>query len=121
MQQCVRCLRNVSLSRRAEVDIMLTSINGVTQQELAEESKRVWKFIIEREIEAPDRFQSIQTYRRVHITRSSGSGHLRFQKPTHTFPSLMRWCFGCKAAMNILSGRSVLSVAHSVLSVRQLR
>ena len=34
------------------------------QQELAEESKRVWKFIVEREIEAPDRFQSIQTYRR---------------------------------------------------------
>ena len=33
------------------------------QQELAEESKRVWKFIVEREIEAPDRFQSIQTYR----------------------------------------------------------
>jgi len=23
----------------------------------------VWKFIVEREIEAPDRFQSIQTYR----------------------------------------------------------
>lgn len=36
-----------------------------TQQEVAEESKRVWQFIIEREIEAPDRFQAIQTYRRV--------------------------------------------------------
>lgn len=33
------------------------------QQEVAEESKGVWQFIIEREIEAPDRFQAIQTYR----------------------------------------------------------
>ena len=29
------------------------------------ESKRVWKFIIEREIEAPARFQAIQTHRAV--------------------------------------------------------
>lgn len=36
------------------------------QQEVAEESKRVWKFIIDREIEAPDRFQAIQTYRCAH-------------------------------------------------------
>jgi hypothetical protein len=27
------------------------------------ESKKVWKFIIEREIEAPARFQAIQTHR----------------------------------------------------------
>ncbi len=29
------------------------------------ESKKVWKFIIEREIEAPARFQAIQTHRAV--------------------------------------------------------
>ncbi len=33
------------------------------QEEVGAESKRVWRFIIEREIEAPDRFQAIQSYR----------------------------------------------------------
>ena len=30
----------------------------------------MWKFIIEREIEAPDRFQSIQTYRCILVHRA---------------------------------------------------
>ena len=35
----------------------------MSQEEVSAESKRVWRFIIEREIEAPDRFQAIQSYR----------------------------------------------------------
>jgi hypothetical protein len=37
--------------------------NRLLQEEVSAESKRVWRFIIEREIEAPDRFQAIQSYR----------------------------------------------------------
>ena len=35
--------------------------NGHLQ--IKSESKKVWKFIIDREIEAPARFQAIQSYR----------------------------------------------------------
>ena len=31
--------------------------------QIKSESKKVWKFIIDREIEAPARFQAIQSYR----------------------------------------------------------
>lgn len=37
--------------------------SGCLLEEVSAESKRVWHFIIEREIEAPDRFQAIQSYR----------------------------------------------------------
>ncbi|EIE21844.1 hypothetical protein COCSUDRAFT_56295 [Coccomyxa subellipsoidea C-169] len=37
--------------------------SGVIQDEVKSESKKVWRFIIEREIEAPARFQAIQTHR----------------------------------------------------------
>ena len=36
---------------------------GVLLEEVEMESERVWKFIIEREIESPDRFRAIQSYR----------------------------------------------------------
>ncbi|GAB4814387.1 hypothetical protein N2152v2_001433 [Parachlorella kessleri] len=36
---------------------------GVLQAEIAAESQRVCKFIVDREIEAPERFQAIQSYR----------------------------------------------------------
>ena len=39
---------------------MLTPLDGV---QVKSESKKVWNFIIEREIEAPARFQAIQTHR----------------------------------------------------------
>lgn len=32
-------------------------------QEIEAEGKRVWKFVIDREIEAPERFRAIQSYR----------------------------------------------------------
>lgn len=35
----------------------------VLMREVEAESKRVWKFIIDREIEAPERFRAIQSYR----------------------------------------------------------
>lgn len=36
---------------------------GALLEEVEMESERVWTFIIEREIEAPDRFRAIQSYR----------------------------------------------------------
>ena len=36
---------------------------SVSYVQIQEESKKVWKFIIDREIEAPARFQAIQSYR----------------------------------------------------------
>lgn len=36
---------------------------GALMEEVEMESERVWTFIIEREIEAPDRFRAIQSYR----------------------------------------------------------
>ena len=36
-----------------------------SSMQVKSESKKVWKFIIEREIEAPARFQAIQTHRAV--------------------------------------------------------
>ena len=49
------------------VDTIREPVLCPVQKEVAEESKRVWKFIIDREIEAPDRFQAIQTYRCAHF------------------------------------------------------
>lgn len=36
---------------------------GVMLEEVELETERVWNFVIEREIEAPDRFRAIQSYR----------------------------------------------------------
>ncbi len=37
--------------------------SDVLMAEVEAESARVWKFIIDREIEAPERFRAIQSYR----------------------------------------------------------
>ena len=37
--------------------------SAVLMAEVEAESGRVWKFIIDREIEAPERFRAIQSYR----------------------------------------------------------
>ena len=44
---------------------LLTFPNALMPVQVKSESKKVWKFIIEREIEAPARFQAIQTHRAV--------------------------------------------------------
>lgn len=48
---------------RAAADTDPSSPAPARQAEIAEESKRVSRFIVDREIEAPERFQAIQSYR----------------------------------------------------------
>ena len=62
--------------------------------QIKSESKKVWKFIIDREIEAPARFQAIQSYRYLHSLQASHTytythSHTRMHARTHThvFPS----------------------------------
>lgn len=38
-------------------------VSDKLMRELMEESGKVWQFIMEREIESPERFQAIQSYR----------------------------------------------------------
>ena len=45
--------------------LLLPVIPLTSLLQVKSESKKVWKFIIEREIEAPARFQAIQTHRAV--------------------------------------------------------
>lgn len=45
--------------------------------EVEAENKRVWKFITEREIEAPERFRAIQSYRCARRPPIRGTGALR--------------------------------------------
>ena len=51
----VRMLQMLWLSEHTSAGAML--------EEVDLEAERVWNFIIEREIEAPDRFRAIQSYR----------------------------------------------------------
>jgi len=50
------------LSEHAAANLLLDEVEA--------ESDRVWNFIIAREIETPDRFRAIQSYRCVHSARS---------------------------------------------------
>lgn len=50
-------------AQQGKSDLVVNITNVLLQEEVSAESKRVWRFIIEREIEAPDRFQAIQSYR----------------------------------------------------------
>ncbi len=49
---------------RVQVQLLrANAMTGALLQEIDRELGQVWRFILEREVEAPERFQAIQSYR----------------------------------------------------------